>query len=47
MARKVEFVDYEIVVGVELPELAVNHVEVLVGEELGHSVDVLFLLQAA
>ena len=38
-------VDEEVVVLVELPELAVDDVEVLVAEEVGDLVDVLLLLE--
>lgn len=41
IAREVVFVDEEIVVGVQLPEAAVQHVEVLVREVLSHLVDVI------
>lgn len=35
----------EVVVGVQLPELAVDNVEMFIGEELGQLVHILFLLQ--
>ena len=40
-------VDEQVMVFVQLPELAVNHVEVLVAEEVGDLVDVVFLLKGA
>lgn len=43
--RQVLRVDEQVVVSVQLPELAVDHVEVLVGEELRQLVDVRLLLQ--
>lgn len=43
--RQVLGVDVEVVVGVQLPELAVDDVEVLVGEVVGDLVDVVLLLQ--
>ena len=45
MPRKVLPVDEQVVVLVQLPELAVYHVEVLVAEEIGHLVDVVLVLQ--
>ena len=47
VSREIHLVDEEIVVAVELPELAVNHVEVLVAEVSGHLIDVLLVLQNA
>lgn len=38
-------VDVQVMVGVQLPELAVDDVEVLVGEVVGDLVDVVLLLQ--
>ena len=38
-------VDKEVVVLVQLPELAVNDVKMLVAEEIGDLVDVFFLFQ--
>jgi hypothetical protein len=42
---KVLCVDEQVMVSVQLPELAVDDVEMLVGEELGQLVDVRLLLQ--
>jgi len=42
---QVLLVDVEVVVGVQLPELAVDDIEMFVGEELGQLVHVFFLLQ--
>lgn len=39
------FVDKEVVVLVQLPELAVNDVKMFVAEEIGDLVDVFFLFQ--
>lgn len=38
-------VNHEVVVGVQLPELAVDDVEMLIGEEVGQLVDVRLRLQ--
>ena len=38
-------VNKQIVVLVQLPELAVYHIEVLVAEEVGHLIDVIFILK--
>ena len=35
----------EVMVLVQLPELAVDHIEVLVAEEVGHLVDVILILE--
>ena len=35
----------EVMVLVQLPELAVDHVEVLIAEEVGHLVDVILILE--
>ena len=43
--RKVLPVDEQVVVLVQLPELAVDHVEVLVAEEVGDLVDIVLLLE--
>lgn len=43
--RQVVLVDEQIVVAIQLPELAVDHVEVLVAEVLRDLVDVVLLLQ--
>ena len=40
MPAQVGTVDDEVVVGIEFPELAVDDVEMLVGEEIADSVDV-------
>lgn len=45
VSHEIGLVDEEIVVAVELPELAVDHVEVLVAEVSGHLVYVLLVLQ--
>ena len=45
VTREVFSVDEEVVILVELPELAIDHVEVLVAEEVGHLVDVVLVLQ--
>ena len=45
MATQVLLANEEVVVLVKLPELAVDDVEVLVGEVVHHLVDVLLLLQ--
>ena len=44
VAGKVGLVDVEVMVFVQLPELAVDDVEVLVGEKLCHLVDVLLFV---
>ena len=45
MTGQVSLVDEEVVIRVQLPELAVDDVEVFVGEELGQLVDVVHLVQ--
>ena len=45
VAPEVLTVDEKVVVLVELPEFAVDDVEVLVAEEVGHLVDVVLILQ--
>lgn len=45
VSRQVFGVDVEVVVCVKLPELAVDDVEVLIGEVVGDLVDVVLLLQ--
>lgn len=45
VSRQVFGVDVEVVVAVQLPELAVDDVEVLVREVVGDLVDVVLLLQ--
>lgn len=45
VSRQVFGVDVEVVVGVQLPELAVDDVEVLVREVVGDLVDVVLFLQ--
>lgn len=45
VSRKVFGVDVEVVVGVQLPELAVDDVEVLVREVVGDLVDVVLFFQ--
>lgn len=45
VSRQVFGVDVEVVVSVQLPELAVDDVEVFVGEVVGDLVDVVLLLQ--
>lgn len=45
VSRQVFGVNIKVVVGVQLPELAVDYVEVLVGEVVGDLVDVVLLLQ--
>ncbi len=45
VASEVLPVDEQVMVLVELPELAVDHVEVLVAEEVGDLVDVLLVLE--
>lgn len=45
VAGKVMLVNEKVVVAVQLPELAVNDVEVLITEVLCHLVDVVFYLQ--
>ena len=44
VSGKVSFVDEEIVVLVQLPKLAVDDVEMLIGKVFGHLVNVFFLL---
>ena len=46
VARKVLFVNYEVVIGVELPEPTVENVKVLVGEKISDSVYVLFFIKS-
>lgn len=43
---EVSLADDEIVIGVEFPELAVDDIEVFVGEILRDEVDILFRLEA-
>lgn len=43
--RQVSLVDVEVVVGVQLPELAVDDIEMLIGEEFCQLVHIFFLLQ--
>ncbi len=45
VSGEVLFADEEIVIRVELPELAVDDVEVFVREEVHHLVDVVLLVQ--
>ena len=45
VAGEIFLVDEEIVVLVQLPELAVDDVKVFVAEEIGDLIDVLFVLQ--
>lgn len=45
VSRKIHFVNEEIVITVQLPEFAVDHVEVFITEVSGHLIDVLFVLQ--
>lgn len=45
VSRQVFGVDVEVVVGVQLPELAVDDVEMLIGEVVGDLVDVVLFLQ--
>ena len=45
MLRQVVFADEQIMVLVELPELAVDDVEVFVREEVHHLVDVVLVVQ--
>ena len=45
VTREVFSVDEEVVILVKLPELAIDHVEVLVAEEVSHLVDIVLVLQ--
>lgn len=45
VSHEIGLVDEEIVVSVELPELAVDHVKVLVAEISGNLIDVLLVFQ--
>ena len=38
-------INKQIMIFVKLPELAVYHIEVLVAEEVGHLIDVIFILK--
>ena len=46
VSREVSLVDVEVVVFVEFPELAVDHIEMFVGEEIFDLVDVVLVLQS-
>jgi len=46
VASEVLFVNYEVVIGIELPEPTVENVKVLVGEKISDSIDVLFFIKS-
>ena len=47
VSREVLRINDEVVICVKFPELAVDDVEMLIGEVVSHSINILFFLQAS